>query len=271
MSWLRVTGATGEFFNYLVKQNILSHAEARFYIANVLSALQHIHSQSIIYRDLKPENLVFDATGHIKLVDFGFAKVNKRDAKTFTVCSCPANCIESNVCRVCCQICGTVEYMAPEVIAGKGYGRTIDLWSVGILLYEMLAGCTPYNAEGGVVGIYAQIINGRLSFPSTIEPTSNVASFIGSLLFINPSKRLGCTENGFQDIREHAWFTQGEQSWLPEAGPFNWAALEASELTPPFVPKCEKLPERKIGYCDLKKVLRFKVCPNWNPKLDLLS
>ena len=186
--------------------------------------------------------------GHVKLVDFGFAKCLMNDEKTFT-------------------ICGTCEYIAPEVTAAEGYGKAVDLWSAGILLYEMLTGFTPYYDTGGsVIKIYEQIMTSRLKFPAEIQPRSAMASFISALLFINPTKRLGCGGNGFQDIRNHAWFNK------PGKDKFDWGKLERLEMIPPCVPTCSPLPQRKVCYNALHmQLLRFEVCPNWNPQVHLLA
>merc|ERR1711924_587103 len=156
--------------------------------------------------------------------------------------------------------------MAPEVVAGKGYGRTVDLWSTGILLYEMLTGCTPYHADSEAsnstaVQVYQQIISSRLKIPPIIEPNSDVASFMSSLLYKNPSKRLGCTHNRFRDIFDHTWFHN-----------FNWSKLEKLKMTPPFVPTRCPLPQRKMNYHALHtQMLQYENCPEWNPNLDLLN
>jgi len=113
----------GELFTYLQKEGMLMEEQARFYLAEILLALEHLHSLGIIYRDLKPENILLDHTGHIMLTDFGLSKValEEDDMKTRT-------------------FCGTVEYMAPETVAHDVYGKVVDWWSFGALMYDMMVG-----------------------------------------------------------------------------------------------------------------------------------
>lgn len=115
----------GELFRHLVKVRRFSEEQARFMIAQIIIALGHLHDQQIVYRDLKPENVLFNNDGYLKLADFGLAtKVGKNSlARSF---------------------CGTAEYLAPEMLQGKGHDHTVDLWTLGILLYEMLVGIPPF-------------------------------------------------------------------------------------------------------------------------------
>ena len=234
----------GDFFEYLIKKNTLSETEAQFYIANVLLGLQHIHQREIVFRDLKPENLVFESKGHVKLVDFGFATLLSHNARTKT-------------------ICGTVEYIAPEVLARKGYGRSVDLWSAGILLYEMVAGLSPYYSEiGSLSEMQKEIGIGDRPLPADVNISVEAEDFIDSLLVVNPRQRIGCLGRGYIDVREHAWFCQPGTE-------FDWDKLERMELTPPHAPKCLQLKHNKMNYQTLhEQHLRFENCPSWNPNLD---
>ena len=120
----------------------------RFYAANVVLCFEYLHLKNIIYRDLKPENLIIAGDGYLKLIDFGFAKV-LNEGRTFT-------------------ICGTPEYIAPEIILNQGHGKAVDWWTLGILIYEMHTGIDPFNDEDPM-GIYKNILRGRINFPTLFE------------------------------------------------------------------------------------------------------
>jgi len=113
----------GELFTHLRRAGRFSNDATRFFVCEVLIAIEYMHTLDVIYRDLKPENILLDITGHIKITDFGFAKVVKD--RTWT-------------------LCGTPEYLAPEIIQSKGHGKAVDWWALGILMVEMLAGFPPF-------------------------------------------------------------------------------------------------------------------------------
>lgn len=116
----------GELYFHLKSGPIFTEDRARFYISEIFLAIEHLHSKGIIYRDLKPENVLLDLQGHVKLTDFGLSKVGVDRTHT---------------------ICGTPEYIAPEIIMRYGYGKAIDYWSLGALLYEMVSGAPPFYSE----------------------------------------------------------------------------------------------------------------------------
>uniref|UniRef100_W5K3U4 cGMP-dependent protein kinase n=1 Tax=Astyanax mexicanus TaxID=7994 RepID=W5K3U4_ASTMX len=172
----------------------------RFYTACVVEAFAYLHSKGIIYRDLKPENLILDHRG-----DFGFAKKIGFGKKTWT-------------------FCGTPEYVAPEIILNKGHDISADYWSLGILMYELLTGSPPFSGPDPMK-TYNIILRGidMIEFPKKI--TKNAANLIKKLCRDTPSERLGNLKNGVKDIQKHKWF-EG----------FNWEGLRKGTLTPPSSP-----------------------------------
>lgn len=197
----------GDMFTLLGRQGgrLESHA-ACYYGSVVLSVLEYLHARLVAYRDLKPENLVFDRLGYLKVVDFGFAKIVKD--RTYT-------------------LCGTPEYLAPELVQGTGHHHGVDYWALGILIYEMLSGYSPFadHVENSQVTIYKNIIAGKYSFPSFL--TDNVAKdLVRKLLIAKDSKRLGCLKNGAQDVKDHPWFST-----------IDWVALLEKRVPPPIVPE----------------------------------
>jgi len=169
----------GELFSYLRQAGRFQQEAAQFYAAEIVSAMSYLHSLSIIYRDLKPENLLLDQEGHLKITDFGFAK--KIADRTWT-------------------LCGTPEYLAPEIIQSKGHNCSVDWWALGILIYEMLAGFPPFYADNPL-GIYEKILGGKVEWPRVIE---NLAKdLIRKLLVTDRTKRIGNLKHGAEDIKNH--------------------------------------------------------------------
>ena len=137
----------GELFTILRSQGNFPEEQAKFYGAHIITIIEYLHSKNIIYRDLKPENVLINVNGYLKLTDFGFAKIV--EGKTYT-------------------LCGTPEYLAPEIILNKGHSKPVDWWTLGILLYEMLVGIDPFNDDDPMM-IYQKIIKGKIKFPKTID------------------------------------------------------------------------------------------------------
>jgi serine/threonine protein kinase len=192
----------GEFFTHLRKAGRLENDHACFYAGQIGCIFEYCHSQDIIYRDLKPENILLTHDGYLKLTDFGFAKVIK-DHRTYT-------------------LCGTPEYIAPEVLLNKGHGKPVDWWTLGILIYEMIVGYPPFVDEDPM-GIYQKILSGKIVFPKLFD--KNAKSLVKHLLTAELSKRFGNLKKGVDDIKEHKWFKD-----------FTWDKLVAKEFKPPFVP-----------------------------------
>lgn len=175
--------AGGEFFSHLKARGRLTEESARFYAAEVLVMFEYLHTQDIVYRDLKPENLLLDAEGHLRLTDFGFAKAVGAK-RTYT-------------------LCGTPDYLAPEIILNKGHGKAVDWWAFGVLIFEILAGYPPFY-DDDPLGTYKKILKGSVSFPNHFSVT--VRDLIRKLLQVDLSKRYGCLAGGVKDIRTHPWF-----------------------------------------------------------------
>jgi RAC serine/threonine-protein kinase len=192
----------GELFFHLQKDRKFSEDRVRFYAAEIASGLEYLHSQGVIYRDLKPENLLLTADGHIIMTDFGLSKegLAGSDDRTST-------------------FCGTPEYLAPEILDGKGYGKAVDWWSFGTLMYEMMTGLPPFYCED-VQQMYNKIMSATLNIPETMS--AEAGDLITKLLERDPDRRL-------QDpaqIRSHPFFAS-----------INFTALAAKEIAPPFKPE----------------------------------
>ncbi|KAJ2757939.1 cAMP-dependent protein kinase catalytic subunit, partial [Coemansia nantahalensis] len=157
----------GELFTYLRRYHRFPAPVAKFYAAEVLLALEYMHARNIIWRDTKPENILLDARGHVKLTDMGFAK--KIVDRTWT-------------------LCGTPDYLAPEVIQAKGYGRSVDWWALGILIFEMIAGYPPFYDEDHY-RLYEKILAGRIQWPAQFDPVAR--DLVSRLLTADLSRRLG--------------------------------------------------------------------------------
>ncbi|XP_058209846.1 serine/threonine-protein kinase AtPK2/AtPK19-like [Rhododendron vialii] len=194
----------GHLFFQLYHHGLFREDLARIYTAEIALAVSHLHANGIMHRDLKPENILLDADGHAMLTDFGLAKQfddNKR----------------SN------SMCGTIEYMSPEIVLGKGHDKAADWWSVGILLFEMLTGKPPFIG-GNRQKIQQKIVKDKIKLPAFLS--SDAHSLLKGLLQKDPSKRLGNGPQGSDDVKHHKWFK-----------PINWKKLEAREIHPNFCPE----------------------------------
>ncbi|XP_065156366.1 cGMP-dependent protein kinase, isozyme 2 forms cD4/T1/T3A/T3B isoform X3 [Atheta coriaria] len=195
----------GELWTVLRDRAHFDDGTTRFYTACVVEAFDYLHSRNIIYRDLKPENLLLDNHGYVKLVDFGFAKKLQTGRKTWT-------------------FCGTPEYVAPEVILNKGHDIGADYWSLGVLMFELLTGTPPF-AGSDPMKTYNIILKGidAIEFPRNI--TRNAAALIKKLCRDNPAERLGYQKGGISEIQKHKWFDG-----------FNWEGLCNRSMEPPIKP-----------------------------------
>lgn len=194
----------GELFAVLRTRSMLDNDSARFYIASVTLAFEYMHSYEIIYRDLKPENLLLDTGGFLKITDFGFAKKLGEDGRTYT-------------------LCGTPDYLAPEVIISAGHGKGVDWWCLGVLTYELLASMPPFYDEQGGIKTYSKIK--RLQYKIPKHFSEEATQLIRAFLTIKPTERLGVTKGGATNIKRHAWFKG-----------LDWNALITKTMAPPIEP-----------------------------------
>lgn len=198
----------GELWTILRDRGWFDDTTTRFYIACVVSAFEYLHNRGIIYRDLKPENLLLDKQGYIKMVDFGFSKHIESGRKTWT-------------------FCGTPEYVAPEIILNKGHDRSVDFWSLGVLMYELLTGTPPFTASDPMK-VYNIILRGfdQITVPRNVNRTA--VTLMKRFCKENPVERIGYQKDGVLDIKKHRWF-QG----------FDWEGLDKRSLDPPITPKVQ--------------------------------
>jgi len=186
---------------------------AKFYLIELVLGLEFLHKHNVIYRDLKPENILMDLEGHLKISDFGLSKIlDKPDDKAFT-------------------LCGTPQYISPEILSKKGYDKTVDWWSLGCFFYEMITGCLPFAIPKGNQ-INPKIYQTPLRFPPDIN--QDAINLITQLLNVNPKKRLGYGEIDAQKIKDHPYFNG-----------VDWDKYWKKEIEPPFVPEID-------GEMDLK-------------------
>lgn len=182
----------GELFTVLRARRLFDEPTAKFFAAQVMLAFEYLHSKDTVYRDLKPENLLLDAEGYLKVTDFGFAK--KIVDKTWT-------------------LCGTPDYLAPEIVQGKGHGKGVDWWTVGVLIFEMLASYTPFYHQNQL-RMYDKIVRGKIKYPSHFS--KNARSIISGLLEHKPNRRLGVINGGAALIKKHEWFEKFDFKRLVE-------------------------------------------------------
>jgi len=178
----------GELFSVIHTETRdgIPNANSRFYAACILESLSHLHHRHISYRDLKPENILIDGLGYCVLVDLGFAKIVMD--KTYT-------------------LCGTPEYLAPEIILSKGHDKGVDYWAFGVLIYEMLAGRSPFYSYGtDQVSLFKRIVQVKYSFPPGGIVNEVAQDLIQRLIVRRQANRLGCLARGEMDIRDHSWF-----------------------------------------------------------------
>ncbi|KLJ13119.1 non-specific serine/threonine protein kinase [Blastomyces silverae] len=196
----------GEIFTFLRRARRFTEPTAQFYAAEIVLILEFLHDvHGVAYRDLKPENILLDADGHLKLVDFGFAK-EIWSRETYT-------------------LCGTPEYLAPEVIHNSGHGLAVDWWALGVLIYEFIVGQPPFW-DPNPMRIYEQIVEGRLRFPANMPPAAQ--DIVSQLCKTNPSERLGHIRGGSARVKQHPFFKG-----------INWDDIYHRRMKGPIVPRVD--------------------------------
>uniref|UniRef100_A0A674CSK8 Ribosomal protein S6 kinase n=1 Tax=Salmo trutta TaxID=8032 RepID=A0A674CSK8_SALTR len=201
----------GEMFTHLYQRDHFSEEEVRIYIGEIILALEHLHKLGIVYRDIKLENILLDSEGHLVLTDFGLSKEFLEEEKERTY-----------------SFCGTIEYMAPEIIRGKsGHGKSVDWWSLGILMFELLTGASPFTLEGernSQSEVSKRILHCEPPFPSMIGAVAQ--DLLRKLLVKDPHKRLGSGPRRAEDIKTHAFFKG-----------LSWSDLAEKKVVSPFKPE----------------------------------
>ncbi|GLG94382.1 Atypical protein kinase C [Gryllus bimaculatus] len=207
----------GDLMFHMQRQRRLPEEHARFYAAEISLALNFLHDKGIIYRDLKLDNVLLDHEGHIKLTDYGMCKEGIRPGDTTST------------------FCGTPNYIAPEILRGEDYGFSVDWWALGVLLYEMLAGRSPFDIAGASENpdqntedyLFQVILEKTIRIPRSLSVKA--ASVLKGFLNKNPADRLGChRDTGFLDIVNHPFFKS-----------IDWELLHRKQIPPPFHPQLE--------------------------------
>lgn len=194
----------GDLFTRLSKEVMFTEEDVKFYLAELALALDHLHGLGIIYRDLKPENILLDEEGHIKITDFGLSKeAIDHDKRAYS-------------------FCGTIEYMAPEVVNRRGHTQSADWWSFGVLMFEMLTGSLPFQGKDRKETM-ALILKAKLGMPQFLSIEAQ--SLLRALFKRNPSNRLGAGLDGVEEIKRHPFFAT-----------IDWNKLYRKEIKPPFKP-----------------------------------
>lgn len=195
----------GELYFHLFKEKRFTNEKAKFYLIEIILALDFLHKNKMIYRDLKPENILLDKTGHIKLTDFGLSKIlSKEKQKAYT-------------------ICGTPQFLAPEILTGKGYDNSVDWWSFGCLMYKMLTGIDIFRFSKEEP-LTPKMYEVNLLIPDYV--LNEAQDLIRKLIITNPKKRLGYGPDGAEKIKNHPYFKD-----------VDWEKAWKKELKPPFIPE----------------------------------
>lgn len=209
----------GDLFFILKKNDRFDEEKARFITGQIVIALEYLHFLDLVHRDVKPENILMDHTGYVKLIDFGFCKRLTSSQRTYT-------------------LCGTPEYLAPEVIMNKGYGKPVDWWAIGILTYELTTGRTPFYGKN-TMKIYEKITAGKYIMPDYFS--RDLKDLVRKILQGDLTKRFGNLRNGVEDIKQHNWFSSTD-----------WLALLNRKVQASFTPQISKQPSKTEKYEPVK-------------------
>ena len=196
----------GDLFFHIHQSPRFSTEKTKFYAAEILLAIEFLHNNNMIYRDLKPENILINVDGHIKLTDFGLSKKYNKVERSYT-------------------ICGTVQYLAPEILEGSGYNESVDWWSYGVIMFEMLTGKLPFKfkLDGDP---NPNVYKKKIIFPTWMDETAK--DLIIKLLNIDPNLRIGNGANGSEEIKKHDFFKN-----------IDWNLALKKKLKPSFIPKID--------------------------------
>ncbi|KRX10307.1 Protein kinase-like domain [Pseudocohnilembus persalinus] len=191
----------GELFNLLCAKQKFSEEVCRFYSSQIVLAMEYLHNKNIIYRDLKPENVLIDNCGYIRISDFGLSKNNITGNEALSVC-------------------GTPEYLAPEILHKQGHGKSVDWWALGCILFEMLTGEPAYYSNDRKQ-LFDNIKNQQIKYPKNISP--ELKDLLKNLFIKDQNQRLGA--NGAHEVKNHPWFRNTQ-----------WDKIYNKQMKPPFIP-----------------------------------
>ncbi|CAG9765068.1 unnamed protein product [Ceutorhynchus assimilis] len=211
----------GDMFTHLRELKKFEEGLAKFYAAQVILAFEYIHHLGVIYRDLKPENILVDLQGYLRITDLGFCK-KIDNTRTYT-------------------LCGTPEYLAPEIILSQGYNKSVDYWSYGVLVYEMNAGYAPFFAKDPM-RLYEKIVSGKYSCPPFFS--KQLKDLLGNMLIVDRSKRYGLLKNGVKDIKSHDWFKNTD-----------FDQILSKKVIPSYVPKVDNETDTRYFESSSKKLV----------------
>lgn len=226
----------GELFYHLSRERVFTESRTRFYSAEITSALYYLHSQNIVYRDLKLENLLLDKDGHIKIADFGLCKEDMyygAMTKTF---------------------CGTPEYLSPELLLDNDYGRAVDWWGLGIVMFEMMCGRLPFYSNDHEA-LFELILQENITVPSRLS--SEARSILTGLLIKEPENRLGGGEEDAAEVMRHPFFEN-----------IDWDRLIRKDIPPPWKPDVTTEMDTKYIAEEFQREVVSLTPPGRNPVLE---